>query len=114
MGQDDLFDKNQATLWRISTWANSLAPIMFFIHIVLAFWQVFEYSQIANFQYQTDLFGLFSQGPVYILDVLFRMTRVFLQGSVYYLVLKGIALGIDMIVETDINYREQKAEGGAE
>ena len=114
MKQDDLFDKNQVTLWRISTWANALAPIVFFIYIVLTLWQVFEYNQTAKFQYQTNLFGLFSQGPAYVLDLLFRMVRVFLQGAVYYLVLKGIALGIDMIVETDINYREQKAEGGAE
>jgi hypothetical protein len=28
--------------------------------------------------------------------------------------LKGIALGLDMVVETDINYRDQKAEGVSE
>lgn len=114
MGQDDLFDKNQATLWRISTWANGLAPIVFFMFIVFSLWQVFEYSRTANLQYQTDLFELFSESPVYMLDVLFRMAKVFLQGTVYYLALKGIALGIDMIVETDINYRENKAEGGVQ
>jgi len=42
------------------------------------------------------------------------MARVFLQGAVYYLVLKGVALGLNMIVETDINYRDKEAEESAE
>jgi len=31
-----------------------------------------------------------------------------------HLLLKGIALGLNMIVETDINYRDKKVEEGAE
>jgi hypothetical protein len=42
------------------------------------------------------------------------MIRVLVEGAIYYLVLKGIALGLNMIVETDINYRDKKAEEGAE
>jgi hypothetical protein len=38
------------------------------------------------------------------------MTSVLLRGIIYYLVLKGISLGLNMIVETDINYRERKQE----
>jgi hypothetical protein len=45
------------------------------------------------------------------LDVIFQTARTFLQGAIFYLVLKGIALGLDMIVETDINYRDSKVEG---
>jgi len=34
---------------------------------------------------------------------------------IYALVLKGVSLGLNMIVETDINYREARSEaGGAE
>jgi hypothetical protein len=112
--KNDLFGKKHATLWRISMWANGLASIVLFIYVLLAFGQIFQYTTLAHNQYQTDLMGLFSRSPLYILDVLLQMAREFLQGAFYYLVLKGISLGLDMIVETDINYREQKTEGGAE
>jgi hypothetical protein len=36
------------------------------------------------------------------------MGTLLLRGIVYYLVLKGTSLGINMIVETDINYRDQE------
>lgn len=112
--KSDLFGKKHATLWRISMWASGFAPIVLFIYVLLAFWQIFQYSQIAHTQYNTGLFGLFSQNFVYVLDVLLQMTRIFLQGAVYYLVLKGVSLGLDTIVETDINYREKEIEGGKE
>ena len=104
--EKDLFDKKHATLWRISMWMNGLAPIVPFIFILLALGEIFRYNLLAYNQYQTDLWGLFSIDRIYILDVLLQMIRDFLQGAFYYIILKGIALGLDMIVETDINYRE--------
>jgi len=111
---NDLFSKKHATLWRISMWASGLAPTVLFIYILLAFGQIFQYNILAHNQYETDLIGLFSRSPLYILDVLLQMAREFLQGAFYYLVLKGISLGLDMIVETNINYREKGTEGDAE
>ncbi|MBK9210915.1 MAG: hypothetical protein IPL71_22590 [Anaerolineales bacterium] len=110
--KNDLFGKKHATLWRISMWANGLASIVLFIYVLLAFGQISQYTTMAHNMYQTDLIGLFSRSPLYILDVLLQMTKEFLQGAFYYLALKGISLGLDMIVETDINYREKKIEGG--
>jgi hypothetical protein len=40
-----------------------------------------------------------------VIDIL--MTA--LNGLVYFLVLKGLALGVVMVVETDINYREKQS-----
>jgi len=111
---DNLFGKKHATLWRISMWANGLAPILLLIFVLAGFGQISQYNTIANTQYQTDLIGLFSQHPIYILDLILQIARVSLQGCVYYLVLKCIALGLDMIVETDLNHRENKTEEGAE
>ncbi len=112
--KNDLFGKKHATMWRISMWANGLASILFFIFILSSLAQIFQYNLIAHNQYQTDLLGLFSRYPLYVLDLILQMARVFLQGTAYYLVLKGTSLGLDMIVETDINYRGSKAEGGEE
>jgi len=111
---DGLFDIKHLRLWRISAQADLFSKIIFVIYVLSALGQIFKYSQTANTQYHTDLLGLFSQNPIFILDLLLQVARVSLQGIVYYLVLKGVGLGLNMIVETDINYREQKVEGGEE
>ena len=49
-----------------------------------------------------------------MLDIIARMARSLLNGVVYYVVLKSISLGLNMIVETDINYREKKEKGGVQ
>ena len=110
----DLFDWKHLRLWRFSEATDLWASIVVIIFIILALGQAYRYNQLAHNQFQTNLIGLFSHEPVYILDVALQMLSVLVQGAVYYLVLKGIALGLNMIVETDINYREKGAEEGTE
>ena len=112
--QEELFDWKHTKLWKLSFAADFWSSIVIIVFIFLALGEAYRYNQLAHNQFHTNLIGLFSQEPIYILDVLLQMARVFLQGAVYYLVLKGIALGINMIVETDINYREKSVEGDAE
>jgi hypothetical protein len=108
--QNDLFDWKHLNLWKISSRADVLSSIVVIIFAFLALREAYRYNQLAHNQFQTNLIGLFSQEPIYILDVLLQMTRVFLQGAVFYLVLKGVALGLNMIVETDINYRDKTVD----
>jgi|SRR5687768_12547482 len=109
--REELFDWKHTKLWKLSFAADFWSSIVILVFIFLALGEAYRYNQLAHNQFQTNLFGLFSREPIYILDVLLQMARVFLQGAVYYLVLKGTALGLNMIVETDINYREKKIEG---
>lgn len=111
---NSIFGKKHATLWRISMWANGCASIVFFLYGFLAFWQIVIYGVLAHNQYQTDLISLLLSGPFYTIDLFLKMTAMFIKGAVYFIALKGIALGLDMIVETDINYREAKIEEGKE
>jgi hypothetical protein len=109
--REELFDWKHTKLWKLSFAADFWSSIVILVFIFLALGEAYRYNQLAHNQFQTNLFGLFSREPIYILDVLLQMARVFLQGAVYYLVLKGTALGLNMIVETDVNYREKKIEG---
>ncbi len=109
---NNLFGKKHATLWRISMWASGMAPVVFFIFGILALWEIVTYGALAHNQYQTDLTSLLSRDFFYIVDLLLKIAQDFINGAVCFLALKGIALGLDMIVETDINYREKKVEGG--
>ncbi len=110
--QNDLFDWKHLRLWRISFLADFLSSLIVLVFVFLAFDEAYRYNQLAHDQFQTNLIGLFSREPIYILDVSLQMLRVFIQGAVYYLIIKGVALGLNMIVETDINYREKNAEEG--
>jgi hypothetical protein len=112
--QNDLFDWKHLRLWRMSSAADVWASIVIIVFIFLAFGEVYRYNQFAHSQFQTNLRGLFSQKPIYILDVSLQMLRVLVEGAIYYLVLKGLALGLNMIVETDINYRDKSIEEGEE
>ena len=112
--QEELFDWKHTKLWKLSFAADFWSSIVILVFVFLALGEAYRYNQLAHNQFQTNLIGLFSREPIYILDVLLQMARVLLQGAVYYLVLKGIALGLNMIVETDINYREKKIEEGTE
>jgi len=94
--------------------ADLWASIVIIVFILLTLGEIYKYNQFAHNQYQTNLIGLLSQKPIYLLDVSLRMTSVLIQGAIYYLVLKAVALGLNMIVETDINYRDKSIEEGAE
>ncbi len=108
-----LFDWKQLRLWRFSSWADILSKLVVLVYILAAIGQANSYNTFAHTQYQTNLLGLFSQQPVYILDVSAQVAKVLIQGLVYFLVLKGVSLGLTMIVETDINYRDTQPKEDA-
>jgi hypothetical protein len=112
--QDHLFDQKHLRLWRISSAADFLSSVVIVVFIFLSFGEIYRYNQMARSLYSSTLIGVISHQPIFILDGLLQMARVLLQGTVYYLVLKCVALGINMIVETDINYREKNVDRGLE
>ena len=91
-------------------WTDVLSKLVVLVYILLIVDQVYSYNTFAHNQYQTDLLGLISRQPIYILDVLAQAARLAVQGLIYYLVLKGVSLGLTMIVETDLNYRDNRPE----
>lgn len=105
-----LFDWKHLRLWKISSQAETLATIVFIIYFLAMFGQISQYNKTANTEYQMSLINMLSKNPVFILDMLVQMAAVLLQGAVYYLVLKGLALGLNMLIETDLNYRDKKNE----
>jgi hypothetical protein len=116
--RDEFFTQQHKRLLNIATWSKYLAWV---ILVVYFFWAIGTYFQEQNYflyyrgnfnQTYRDFMDLLRDTPSYGFSVFIELVGVFLKGVVYFLVLKGISLGLNMIVETDINYREQK--GGAE
>ncbi|MFZ5905207.1 MAG: hypothetical protein ACOYZ8_16820 [Chloroflexota bacterium] len=115
--QGEFFSSKHKRLLNIATWAKYLAWVVLIIYVLYALSTYTQEqthyafnrgpdNQIAEFnKYLTD-------NPTYGISILIKMSSIFLSGIVNFLVLKGISLGLNMIVETDINYREEKSMEG--
>ena len=102
--QEEFFSPSHKRLLSIATWAKYLAWIVLISYIL---WAISTYIQGQNaFSYQ-QFMGIPHSSSM--LSLYIESFGVLLKGVVYFLVLKGISLGLNMIIETDINYREQKA-----
>lgn len=118
--QDDFFSQNNNRLLNIAWWAKNIALIVLFINILLAGARVIEFQNTENYraiisnQVPQKLMDILSEEPLKAFKLGIDMAAIILRGVIYYLVLKGISLGLNMIVETDINYREKSVEEGAE
>lgn len=116
--QEEFFSQNHDRLLSLAVWAKYLAWVAL---IVCILWAIGTYVQEQNYylyyrsggieiQTYRDFIDVLRRVPSYAFSVFIEMLGVFLRGVVYFLVLKGISLGLNMIVETDINYREAKNE----
>ena len=115
--QEDFFTPQHKRLLSIATWAKYLAWGALAVAFILPFARYIEVQNLYNYQqgFSGQSLGFvdaIKNSPLYGFSVFTDALDKFLSGFIYFLVLRGISLGLNMIVETDINYREQK--GGAE
>ena len=116
--QNGYFSQSHKRLLNIASWAKYLAWIVLTINI---FYVIGTYIQEQNYYTfygaQGRQFLEFSQmleeNPAYTFSLLVELINIFFRGIVYFLLLRGISLGLNMIVETDINYRENREQGSA-
>jgi hypothetical protein len=93
-------------------WIGSIAG--FFSWIVLA---LFTLSFVANLNNALDFMAInnirdgFRSFPLETINVFARVVITFFQGVVFFLLLRAITSGLNMIVETDLNYRERNPGG---
>lgn len=111
--QESFFSKNHERLLSIATWAKYLAWIVL---VIFCLWAIADFlgqlnlmnAQYVQFGQQTLSFSdLMRQNPAVAFRIILSAVGIFFKGVVYYLVLAGISLGLNMVVETDINYREK-------
>jgi hypothetical protein len=114
--QEEFFTPQQERLLSIAVWVKYLAWIVLVVYVLWAAGTYIQqqtyylYYGSANFATQnyTDFMDLLKNKPLFGLSVFMEIIGAFLRGVMYFLILHGISLGLNMIVETDINYREQK------
>ena len=114
---EDFFLPSHKRLLNIATWAKYVAWIVlgFYMLNAMGTYSQEQYRQMFSAvipSHYIDFVDMLKQNPLYAFSLFVEIFSVALRGVVYFLILKGVSLGLNMIVETDINYREQKkAEG---
>ena len=116
--QEDFFSDNHNRLLNIAYSAKNIAWIVLVIYLLYGVGTFFiEQSNQMIYRGFPNSYVLFTdmlaKNPVYALSLFTQIISILLRGVIYFLVLKSISLGLNMIVETDINYRETNKEGGA-
>jgi hypothetical protein len=103
--KEDILTKNQNQLIRFASFANFfswLVPIVYILYTGAIFinqQQSYTISLSALQAYST----LLTMSPLYIASKVIHLIYILFQGVVYWIILKGIALGINLIVEIDID-----------
>ena len=94
---EEFFTKKHARLTRIALAANIFAWIALGFQVLAIVVMVFG---------QPSFIDRLGQGPVYTFSLVVDLATILIRGVVYWLVLKGISVGLYMITETDLNYRD--------
>jgi E3 ubiquitin-protein ligase DOA10 len=117
--QEEFFSKKHNQLLIIAVWAKYLAWVVLIFYSVSAISNVvgnlYTFSLVSrNFQGITylGLIELIEYSPEVAIKYIFEAVTIILKGVVLFYLLKGLALGLNMVVETDINYREKINQGG--
>lgn len=119
--QEEFFSQKHKRLLNIATWAKCLAWIALVLYIIFSASVIFQKQD--SFQQRQVFVNSSENIPYYweavkqdslyhLVDIGLDMSNVLLVGFVYYVVLMGVSLGATMIVETDINYRDNEGQGG--
>ncbi len=117
---DDFFTTKHARLTRIATIANLFAWVVFIVQILLVGGRFIEVQnsytmqqfQNINLDQNLDFMGMLRTHPLYTAGFVVDLASIFLRGVTFGLILKGISLGLNMIVETNLNYKE-KSQGAS-
>ena len=104
---DNFFTKKHNRL----SWIATLSGI--FSWIVLVIFCSSTIVNLANFFEYIGMSSLpeqFRTMPVLTMTIVTRFITPAFKGLVYFVLLRGLKIGLNMIVETDLNYRETRGE----
>lgn len=112
---DDFFTTDHERLARIADISKVFAWIVFIISILLVGAKFIDVQnsytvQTMGLGQTPDFWGMMSQKPLYAISIFIDMLSTLIHGIVYGLVLKGISLGLNMLIEIDLDNKEKSQE----
>lgn len=115
--QEEFFTKKHDRLLTVAVWSKYLAwlALMFSIATPIALYiqKQNEFNYFSRFEsgLASDFIDMLARNPSYAISLVIELLNTALRGIISFLVLKGISLGLNMIIETDLNYRENEQGG---
>jgi len=109
---EDFITKKHGRLMNIASVANIFAWIALGFQVLYMGGRFIQLQNSYVVQTMSTGFGqpnfteMLSQNPVYTFSLVVNLATILISGIVSWLVLKGISVGLYMIVETDLNYKE--------
>ncbi|MBN2118468.1 MAG: hypothetical protein JW730_17980, partial [Anaerolineales bacterium] len=103
--QEEFFSPGHQRLLNIATWARYLAWAVLVVFIISGISRYFQ-AQLNQMLYGSisgnyaDFIFLLKTNPLFAASLFMQMLSIFVKGIVYFLVLKGISLGLNMIVSS--------------
>ncbi|MBI4760127.1 MAG: hypothetical protein ACOYYF_16195 [Chloroflexota bacterium] len=113
---EDFITNKHGRLMNIASAANIFAWIALVSQVLYVGARFIQFQSLYMTQTMPTRFGqpnfmeMLSQNPVYTFSLIVDLASILIRGIIYWLVLKGVSLGLYMIVETDLNYKD-KLEG---
>ena len=113
----DFFSPDHKRLLSIAAWARVLAWGILIFGILFAGVSSFgrytiEIQSLNSSQIKNPFLFLLQEDLYFIVDLVVDFVYSCLKSVVFYVALKGISMGLYMIVETNVNYRELDAVEG--
>lgn len=105
---DQTLTAKHARLIRIASIANALVWIVVGVHVLIVIARAYSLQSSLGLAGGWDVMRA---QPAFLLGQTIEILSTLLRGAAFALGLKGIALGLNMIVETDLNYRGKTVGG---
>ncbi len=106
---ESFLEPKYARLSRIANIANLFAYIIFILYVFDVAINVIQFTNSCDCA--ANFLEFLGKNPINFVHSVFVWATILMQGVVYGLLLKGISLGLNMIVETALNYK-RKFRGG--
>ncbi len=117
--QNTFFSDKHNQLLNIAYTAKNVARIVLVVYVLYGIGTYYmeqtnqlAYNGLPN--YSLFFMDMLAKNPMYALGLVVQIISILIRGIIYFLILKAISLGLNMIVETDINYRDARKEGVAQ
>ena len=101
---NEFFAPKHKRLDRIASMANIFAWLALVFYVLQA---ILQYLQLTQNQGGQSITKFFLEYPETTINILLGIFNILLRGVVYWFILKGVSAGLNMILETDLNYREK-------
>ena len=101
---NDFFTTKHKRLDQIARVASIFSWLVFIFFLLGAISQA---AVFMSYQGNVTLATLIEKAPDAVFRAFLGMINTFFQGVVYGLVLKGVSVGLNMIIEIELNYREK-------